>query len=319
MFENLESQYDSNDKTSDSVRAAADMFASPPTNRPHQTSIIAVANQKGGCGKTTTTINLSAAMAKTGLNILMIDLDAQSQASLGVGIDVDGLEHSVYDVMVNKLDLQSAIVHTPIQNLDIVPAAPMLTGAQLEMAGQLGREWTLKTAIEKMTNSDPSRYDCILMDCSPSLNLITINALTSAQSVLIPSQTHYFSLEGIRELLSTIDIVKERLNPNLKILGILPTLYDIRTSISRRILAQMRKYFKRTLFQTVIHNNIKLVEAQVRKKSIHEFAPSSSGSRDYLALSREVIARIGTTPPRQDTPQPSDLDRPAQDHALSEA
>ncbi len=226
-----------------------------------------------------------------GLKVLIIDLDAQAQASLGVGINTDELKYSIYDVMVKNLELQSVIVPTNIQNLDIAPASSILTGAQLEMANLLGREWILRTSIYKMINTGTKNYDYIIMDCSPSLNLTTINGLASAQFILIPAQTHYFSLEGMKELLSTIKIVKERLNPQLQILGILPTLYDVRTRISREILNQMRKHFGDKVFKTTIHTNIKLVEAQVHQQSIYEFAPNSNGVRDYLALSEEVVAR----------------------------
>ena len=293
MFEYFESLFNRNNKKRLEYTPAERMGISPSSriNGKTETSIIAVANQKGGCGKTTTCINLSAALANMGLKVLIIDLDAQSQASLGIGINTDDLKYSIYDVMVKNLELESAIVPTDIQNLDIAPASAMLTGAQLELANLLGREWILRTSIYKMINTATRNYDYIIMDCSPSLNLTTINGLASAQFILIPAQTHYFSLEGMKELLSTIEIVKERLNPKLQILGILPTLYDIRTRISRQILSQMRKYFGDKVFKTAIRTNIKLVEAQIHKKSIHEFAPNSNGARDYLALSKEVISR----------------------------
>lgn len=226
-----------------------------------------------------------------GLKVLIIDLDAQAQASLGIGINTDDLKHSIYDVMVNNLQLENAIVPTNIKNLDIAPASPMLTGAQIEIATLMGREWILKTAIKNMITTGTKKYDYIIMDCSPSLNLTTINGLASAQFILIPAQTHYFSLEGMKELFSTIKIVKERLNPPLQILGILPTLYDIRTKISRKILGQMRKHFAEKIFATAIRTNIKLVEAQVHKKSIYQFATNSSGASDYRALSQEVFSR----------------------------
>ena len=290
MFESL-----FNRNTKERVESTpAEGMGMPPSSQvdaESKTSIIAIANQKGGCGKTTTCINLSAALARMGLRILMIDLDAQSQASLGIGIDADAMEYSIYDVMVNNLELERAVVPTDIGNLDIVPASAMLTGAQLEIANLLGREWILRTSLHKMINTQTRKYDYVIMDCSPSLNLTTINGLASAQFILIPAQTHYFSLEGMKELFSTIKIVKERLNPPLQILGILPTLYDIRTRISRQILGQMRNHFGDKVFKTAIHTNIKLVEAQVHKKSIYEFAPNSNGARDYLALSEEVVSR----------------------------
>ena len=293
MFEYFESLFKKNNKERREYSPAEGMGVFPPSriSGKTKTSIIVIANQKGGCGKTTTCINLSTALAKMGLKVLIIDLDAQAQASLGVGINKDQLKHSVYDVMVKNRKLKSVIAPTNIKNLDIAPACSMLSGAEIEMASLLGREWILRTSINKMINTGARKYDYIIMDCSPSLNLTTINGLASAQFVLIPAQTHYFSLEGMKELLSTIKIVKERLNPELQILGILPTLYDIRTRISRQILGQLRKHFKDKVFKTAIHSNIKLVEAQVHQQSIYEFAPNSNGVRDYLALSEEVVAR----------------------------
>jgi len=293
MFKYFESLFNRNNKERLENTAAEGMRVFPPSriSGKTKTSIIVIANQKGGCGKTTTCINLSTALAKMGLKVLIIDLDAQAQASLGVGINTDKLKYSIYDVMVKNRKLKSVIAPTNIKNLDIAPASSMLSGAEIEMAGLLGREWILRTSIYKMINTGTKNYDYIIMDCSPSLNLTTINGLASAQFILIPAQTHYFSLEGMKELLSTIKIVKERLNPELQILGILPTLFDIRTRISRKILSQMRKHFKDKVFKTPIHTNIKLVEAQVHKQSIYKFAPNSNGVRDYLALTEEVVAR----------------------------
>jgi chromosome partitioning protein len=293
MFEYFESLFNRNKKDRLANTAADSMAAFPPsrTSGKTKTSIIAIANQKGGCGKTTTCINLSTALAKMGLKVLIIDLDAQAQASLGVGINTDKIKYSIYDVMVKNRKLKSVIVPTNIKNLDIAPASSMLSGAEIEMASLLAREWILRTSINKMINTPAANYDYIIMDCSPSLNLTTINGLASAQFILIPAQTHYFSLEGMKELLSTITVVKERLNPQLQILGILPTLYDIRTRISREILGQMRNYFGDMVFKTSIHSNIKLVEAQVHHQSIYDFAPNSNGVRDYLALSEEVVSR----------------------------
>lgn len=255
-----------------------------------KTGIVVIANQKGGCGKTTTAINLSSALANKNFKVLLVDLDAQAHASLGLDIDVDRLSYSIYDVMVRNLELEQSIVPTHIERLDIVPATSMLTGAQLEIADLLGREVILKTAIYKMLNTKQREYDYIVIDCSPSLNLLTINGLASAKSLLIPIQAHYFSLEGMKELFSTIKIVKERLNSGLEVIGILPTLFDTRTRMTREILNQIKEYFKDKVFRTVIRMNIKLAEAQANKKSIFEYDKNSNGAKDYLALTEEVIA-----------------------------
>ena len=193
------------------------------------------------------------------------------------------------------------------------------TGAQIELASIMGREWILRTAIQKLMNTLTGNYDYIIMDCSPSLNLTTINGLASAQFILIPAQTHYFSLEGMKELFSTIAIVKERLNPNLQILGILPTLYDVRTKISRQILGQMRKHFADKVFKTTIRTNIKLVEAQVHQSSIYDFAPSSSGAADYLALSKEVLSRTNPELSPDYKQKTVDLEDSMHEHIMSKA
>ncbi|MBL7071335.1 MAG: ParA family protein [Candidatus Omnitrophica bacterium] len=253
------------------------------------TIIITIANQKGGCGKTTTAINLSAALAKRGFKVLMLDIDAQSHASLGIGVDVDNLNCSIYDVLVKGMQLENAIFHTYANNLDIAPATSMLSGAQLEIADLLGREGILRTAIYKMINTSKNDYDYVILDCSPSLNLLTVNGLVAADHILIPIQTHYFSLEGMRELFSTIKIVKERLNLGLQILGILPTLYDPRTRMNKDILKQIQDYFKDKVFKNPIRMNIRLAEASAHRKSIFDFAPDSNGAKDYSAFTEEVI------------------------------
>ena len=252
------------------------------------TSVITIANQKGGCGKTTTAINLSAGLAAKGFKVLLMDLDAQSHASLGIGVEVDKLACSIYDVLVKNLSLENAIFSTYVKNLDIVPATTMLSGAQLEIADLLGREGILRTALYKVLNTGKRRYDYVIIDCSPSLNLLTINGLVAASHVLVPIQTHYFSLEGMRELFSTISIVKERLNYQLEVLGMVPTLFDGRTRMSRDILAQIREYFKEKALQTVVRMNIKLAEASANKKSVFDHAPDSNGAKDYASLTDEV-------------------------------
>ncbi|MFC1631608.1 ParA family protein [Candidatus Omnitrophota bacterium] len=255
-----------------------------------QTSIIVIVNQKGGCGKTTSAINISACLADRGFRVLLIDLDAQAHASLGLGIDVDKLIYTLYDVMVKNLELEKAILPTHIKNLDIAPAVSILSGAQLEIADLLGRELILRTAVYKMLNINQKKYDYIIMDCSPSLNLITINGLVAADRLLIPIQTHYFALEGMKELLSTIKIVKERLNSQLEILGIVATLFDGRTRMNKEIFEQIKNYFKDKVFRSVIRMNIKLAEAQLQKKSIFEYDARSNGAQDYQSLTEELVA-----------------------------
>ncbi|MFA6356162.1 MAG: AAA family ATPase [Candidatus Omnitrophota bacterium] len=251
--------------------------------------IIAVTNQKGGCAKTTTAVNLSGCLAERGYRVLVIDLDPQAHASLGLGIDKDNIDRTIYDVLMNNVPLCDVISKTQVERLDAVPSNSVLSGAQLELASVLGRESVLRIAVRKMLLKKD--YDFIIFDCNPSLNLVTINALVAADSILIPIQTHYYSLEGMKELFSTIDIVRERLNPDLQILGILATLYDTRTKISAKMLGQIREYFKGMVFNTVIRNNVKLCEAPIFKKPIHIYDSRSLGARDYFSLADEVVAK----------------------------
>lgn len=296
MFEDLKAFFG---KKTDKVLSTTDMidgFLAPCEHPASKTVMISVVNQKGGCGKTTTAINLASGLAKKGFKVLIIDLDAQAHASFGLGIDVDNLLCSVYDVMVNNADLERVINPTYINNLDIIPATSLLTGAQLEIADILGRERILRTAVYKMLNTTAKQYDYIIVDSSPSLNILTINGLVAVQYILIPIQTHYFSLEGMKELFSTLKIVKERLNSELDILGILPTLVDARTKMNKEILQQIRDYFKDKVFQATVRMNVKLAEATLYKKSIFEYDATCNGAKDYSALTDEVIAL--TQPPQ---------------------
>ena len=254
------------------------------------TRIITVANQKGGCGKTTTCINLAAGLAKKGYKVLVIDMDPQGHASLGLGIDIYNLNKSIYDVMIHDAEIESVIAPTYQRDLDIAPAASVLTGAPLEMADLIGRESLLKMSLTKMLREEPGKYDYVLMDCSPSLDLLTINALVAAPRVLIPIQAHYFSLEGMRELFSTIQIVREKYNPQLDALGILPTIFDPTSHMSRQMLAQLKEYFKDKLLNSIIHVNMLLAEASAHGKSIFDFAPDSNAADDNWALVDEVIS-----------------------------
>ncbi len=250
--------------------------------------IVSVCNQKGGCGKTTTAVNLASSLSYKGFKVLLVDLDPQAHAGLGLGVDVESLEKSIYDVLINGCGIESVIHKSSVENMDIVPSNTMLSGAQLELADMLGRETVLRTAFRKLRLL--KAYDYIFLDCSPSLNLITINALVASNAVLIPLQTHYYSLEGMKELFCTIDIVRERLNPDITILGILATLFDTRIKVNHVMLEQIRSYFKDMVFKTIIHNNVRLCEAPMHKKPIHIYDPRSRGAKDYALLADEVAA-----------------------------
>ncbi|MCK5306938.1 MAG: ParA family protein [Candidatus Omnitrophica bacterium] len=288
MFEDLKAIFNKKNTQVPQPHIPEKFYSSPEKSKA-KTVIISIVNQKGGCGKTTTSINLSSCLAKKGFKVLMIDLDAQAHASFGIGINVDNLIYSVYDILVSNLESERVIIPTYIKNLDIIPAVSLLTGAQLKIADLSEREGLLRTAIYRTLKTQIKSYDYIIIDCSPSLNLLTINGLVAAQSVLVPIQTHYFSLEGMKELFSTIELVRERLNSQLEILGILPTLFDSRAKMNKDILQQIKDYFKDKVFSTVIRRTIKLAEASLNKKSIFEYAPKSHGAEDYLALTEDVI------------------------------
>ena len=254
-----------------------------------ETTIINIVNQKGGCGKTTTSINLAALLATKGFKVVLIDTDPQAQTGLGLGVQVKEGQRSLYEVLVEGAELGRALYPTEIPRLEIVPGSSLLSGAQLDLASFYEREYILKRSIESFLKSNACDY--IIIDCSPTLNLITINALVAAKYALIPFQTHYYSLEGIKELLYTIDLIKMKFNQPIEILGILATLFDRRSKIFHHVLNEVRGYFKDKVFDTVIHNCVKLCEAPMVHKPIHVYAPKSSGAEDYKNLTEEVIKR----------------------------
>ena len=249
--------------------------------------IIALANQKGGVGKTTTAINLSASLARCGKRVLLIDADPQANASSGLGVDIRELDASIYECLVNNIDPHDAVIATEVENLSLIPSHIDLVGAEIEMLNIADRESLLKRILTQLR----AEYDYILIDCSPSLGLITVNALTAADSVIIPVQCEFFALEGIAKLLNTIKIIKSQLNPNLQIMGFLLTMYDNRLRLSNQVLDEVKRHFGNLVFNTVIARNVRLSEAPSHGQTIFEYDAHSKGAVAYKALAQEVLKR----------------------------
>ncbi len=249
--------------------------------------IIALANQKGGVGKTTTAINLAASLTALEKKILVVDADPQANASSGLGVDIRQIEYSIYECIINGADPKKAIVKTAVENLDIIPSHIDLVGAEIEMLELENREKVLQQVLKNIKND----YDFILIDCSPSLGLITVNSLTAADSVIIPVQCEYFALEGISKLLNTIKIIKSKLNPGLEIEGFLLTMYDSRLRLANQIYEEVKKHFRELVFETVIQRNIKLSEAPSYGQPVLLYDPESRGSYNYIQLAKELIEK----------------------------
>ena len=249
--------------------------------------IIAIANQKGGVGKTTTAINIAAYIALAEKKVLVVDCDPQGNASSGVGINRKMNNKSIYNVLIRDIDTEQAIVKTKINNLSIIPSSIQLAGAEVELAGMEGREIILKQALMAVKE----KYDYIFIDCPPSLGLLTINALSASNSVIIPLQCEYYALEGLSQLIDTINLIKRRLNPLLKIEGIVFTMFDGRTNLSIQVVDEVKKHFRKEVYRTIIPRNVRLSEAPSHGKPIAVYDPRSKGAEMYYELAMEVLRR----------------------------
>jgi chromosome partitioning protein len=265
--------------------------------------IVAIANQKGGVGKSTTAVSLGAALADRGYRVLVVDLDPQGNASTGMGIRHESREVTTYDVIVAESPVADAIVHSPIRGLDAVPSTIDLAGAEIELVSQFSREGRLKRALAAIKTGV---YDFIFLDCPPSIGLITINALTAAEELLVPIQCEYYALEGLGQLLRNVSLVQQNINPELRLTGIVMTMFDPRTKLSEQVVAEVRRFFGDLVYDTIIPRTVRLSEAPGFGLPITAYDPKSKGAESYRALAREVAAR-----PPPDTPMPSYDDVPA--------
>lgn len=248
--------------------------------------VIAIINQKGGVAKTTSTINLAAYLAKAGKKTLIIDLDPQGNASSGLGVNRFDLSKCIYDGLIDNEPVRNITLKTNVENLDIIPATIQLAGAEIEMVGMLTREYLLKNLIKEIKD-----YDFVLIDCPPSLGLLTINALTAADQYLVPIQCEYYALEGLGQLLKTIDLIKKGLNPDLELAGALMTMYNSTLNLSSQVVAEVKAFFGAKVYETIIPRSVRLSEAPSYGEPISTYAPSSKGALAYEALAKEVIER----------------------------
>lgn len=251
---------------------------------------IAIFNQKGGVGKTTTNINLAACLSLMDKKVLILDIDPQGNTTSGMGISKKGLRNTMYEILVDdKLDPRKAIIHTNIKNLDIIPASVQLAGAEIELVQLEGREKRLKKALNKIKDG----YDYVFIDCPPSLGLLTINSLTAVDSVLIPIQCEFYALEGVSQLMSTIELVKKNLNPDLEIQGVILSMFDGRTNLSIQVVEEVKKYFREKVYSTVIPRNVRLAEAPSFGMPITEYDPRSKGAEAYRDFAEEFLEQEG--------------------------
>ena len=250
------------------------------------TKVIAIANQKGGVGKTTTAINLSTCVAERGKKVLLIDIDPQGNATSGIGIEKDNLTFSIYDLMIGKCDMDEVLIKAYNHNLDVLPANMNLSGIEIDLIDRAEREYVLKNIIDDVKKN----YNYVIIDCPPSLNMLTINAMVAADSVIIPVQCEYFALEGLTQLLKTLDLIKEKLNTSLKVDGIVFTMYDSRTNLANQVVEDVKENLHEHVFETKIPRNVRLAEAPSFGLTINMYDDKSTGAVAYEALAKEVIA-----------------------------
>ena len=249
--------------------------------------IIAVANQKGGVGKTTTSINLSACLAEAGQKVLVVDVDPQGNTTSGLGVDKNNVDNTIYEMMLGECSVEESILKDVLENLDVMPSNVNLAGAEIDLIGVDEREYILQKAMEQVRD----RYDFIIVDCPPSLSMLTVNAMTASDTVLVPIQCEYYALEGLSQLIHTINLVKQRLNPDLEMEGVVFTMYDARTNLSLQVVENVKENLKQTIYKTIIPRNIRLAEAPSHGVPINIYDPKSAGAESYRLLADEVIHR----------------------------
>ena len=249
--------------------------------------IIAVATQKGGVGKTNTSINLAACLAEKGKKVLAVDMDPQGNLTSGLGVDKDSVEKSIYELIIGEVDIKEVINKEVLENLDIIPTSIDLSAAEIELIGVDDKEYILRNAIDQVKD----QYDFVIIDCPPSLSMLTINAMTTADSVLVPIQCEYYALEGLSQLIHTVELVRDRLNPQLTIEGVVFTMYDARTNLSLQVVENVKDNLDQTIYKTIIPRNIRLAEAPSYGMPINKYDPKSAGADSYMRLADEVMEK----------------------------